>query len=59
MAEYQAKWHGVTKVSWIKGRAEKGEAKTNAHEQHNQRADADTEAAYAQADSPTYRGGYC
>ena len=59
MAEYQAKWHGVTKISWVKAHTEKGGAKTSAHEQQNKRVDDDAEKAYTHTDSPRIPGGYC
>ena len=57
MAEYQAEWRDVTKISWVKASAEKGGAKTNAHERQNKRADEDAEKAHAHTDFPAYRGG--
>ena len=60
MAQYQAKWHDVTNVSWVKVHTEKGGAKTNAHEQQSKRANADAEKANAHTNPPhTYREGYC
>ena len=45
MTEYQGTWHEVTKISWVKGHAEKGGAKTNDHEKQNHTADAQAEKA--------------
>ena len=49
----------MTKISWVKGHAEKGGAKTNDHEKQYRMADADAEKAYAREEPPTYREGYC
>ena len=49
----------MTKISWVKGHAEKGGAKTNDHEKQNHKADAQAEKAYAHEDSSAYREGYC
>ena len=59
MCTYLEEWKGETTISWVKGRAEKGGAKTNDHETQNKKADENAEEAYGHSESPLYRIGYC